>query len=127
MSTKNNSGRPHRVAGEIKRVLSDFFLRDCYFADGINTSLICITDVAVSPCLQHVKIYVVSLSRDIKNEDCVEFLERHIPSLRHYIGSKIRLKLVPSLVFFVDHSFDHASRIESLLRNDKSKYVHGLG
>ncbi|MDR1982766.1 MAG: 30S ribosome-binding factor RbfA [Holosporaceae bacterium] len=121
MFKKNNSSRSSRVAIEIKRVLSDFFLRDCYFAEGVNSSSMCVTDVVISPCLQHAKVYVVSLSKSITNDDCIEFLKKHTPHLRHHIGAKIRLKYVPDLVFFIGNSFDYVNRIELLLNNNKSE------
>jgi ribosome-binding factor A len=116
---EKNGGRPGRVAAEIKKVLSEFFLRGSFFGEDLSSvdpKMISITDTVVSPCLQHAKIYVTYLSGDAQNEEYLEFLKKYTPRLRHHIGSKIRLKFVPDLEFIADNSFDYANKIESLLR-----------
>ncbi|MDR0632082.1 MAG: 30S ribosome-binding factor RbfA [Holosporaceae bacterium] len=117
---KKNSDRPNRVAVEIKKMLSAFLLGNPFVDEKINSSLISITDVMVSPCLHHAKVYIVSLSKNFSNNDCLEFLKKHTPSLRHQVGTEIRLKFVPELLFFSDNSFDDIKRIESLLRDTKT-------
>jgi len=119
---KKNSSRPSRVATEIKKILSEFLLRG-FFIDSddggekINPTLLSITDVVMSPCLQHAKVSVALMLDDVSEESCLEFLKRHTPQLRHEIGTKIRLKFVPDLSFFIDDSFKCRSRIESLLHS----------
>ncbi len=109
--------RQQKVASEIKKILSEYLLRSSIIDDeGISSSLISITDVTISPCLQHVKVYAVSLSKDFSDEDCVEYLKRHTPQLRYHLGSHIRLKFTPELNFFVDDSFAYADKIESLFQ-----------
>ncbi|MDR2107428.1 MAG: 30S ribosome-binding factor RbfA [Holosporaceae bacterium] len=107
--------RPIRVAFEIKRVLSEFLLRksptDC---NSNEPELISVTDVVVTPCLRHAKIYVVCPSDS--DVDCAEFLNRHIPRFRHCIGAKIRLKFVPKLEFIKDNSYAMARRIQNLIK-----------
>ncbi|MCR5224983.1 MAG: 30S ribosome-binding factor RbfA [Alphaproteobacteria bacterium] len=114
MPEKNRQGK---VASEIKKILSEYLLRNSIIDEkGINSALISITDVTISPCLQHVKVYAVSLSKDFTDEDCVEYLQRHASQLRYHLGSHIRLKFTPELNFFVDNSFAYADKIESLFQ-----------
>jgi ribosome-binding factor A len=110
------NGRASRVAAEIKKVLSEYLLCNPFGFGEINSAFLSITDVTLSPCLQHAKIYVVPLSKDICDEMCLEFFKEHTPLLRRHLGREIRLKFVPDISFFIDDSFVHASRIESLLR-----------
>ncbi|GHT93228.1 ribosome-binding factor A [Alphaproteobacteria bacterium] len=119
MQQKKNS-RQQRVATEIKKVLSDFLFKCNIFDEDfacVQPALISITDVVVSSCLKHAKVFVVSISNKFSNEDGVSFLQKHSPRLRYHLGSNLRLKSVPDLQFFVDDSFETAEKIESLLRN----------
>jgi ribosome-binding factor A len=104
------------VAAEMRRVLSEFFLRNSLNDEKINTAFLSVTDVRVSSCLQHVKIYVTYLSDNVSEEECLEFLRLNTPHLRHCVGKQIRLKFVPDLLFFIDNSFDYAQKIECLLK-----------
>lgn len=117
MKTIKNT-RQHKVEIEIKKVLSEFLLLGSIFDEKhqINTSLIAINDVLISPCLQHTKVFIVSVSSEIKNEDCVTFLEKHKSKFRNYLGKKCRMKYVPDIKFFVDDSFENAARIEGLIK-----------
>jgi ribosome-binding factor A len=108
--------RSNKVASEIQRILSEYLLSNPIIDhDGIKPSLISITAVRVSACLQHAKIYITSLSNDVMNEECLAFLERHISRLRNRLASLLRLKFTPELKFFIDDSYDHAAKIKSLL------------
>ncbi|MDR2158016.1 MAG: 30S ribosome-binding factor RbfA [Holosporaceae bacterium] len=119
MSIKN-SGRQSRVAAEIKKVLSEFLLHSSRVDyEGINPAFISITDVTISSCLQHAKIYIASISQDVADDDCLEFFQKHAAHLRRHLGSTIHLKFVPDLKFFMDDSFDYAKKIESLLLYEK--------
>lgn len=117
METINNT-RKNKVAIEIKKVLSDFLLLDSIFDEesSIDTSLISISDVVVSSCLQHAKIFVVSISPMVSNEDCIVFLDKHKSKLRNYLGKKIHIRYTPDIKFFVDDSFENAAKIEELFR-----------
>lgn len=113
----NESNRQHKVAHEIKKILSNYMLRNSIVdTEGMSSSLISITDVVVSPCLRHVKVFVVSLSKDFTDIECVKYLERHAAQFRYHLGANIRLKFTPELNFFVDTSFEYAERIENLLK-----------
>jgi ribosome-binding factor A len=113
---KKSSPRSNKVAAEIKKTLSEFLLRDSFIDEKVDSKFISITDVVINSCLQHAKIYIASLSENISNDDCLEFLKKHTPHLRHCLGSKIRLKSIPELTFFIDDSFDYGNKIESLLK-----------
>jgi ribosome-binding factor A len=115
---KKNTNRQNRVATEIKRVLSEFLLRNSIddAESNCDSSLISITDIIVSSCLQHAKVFAVSLSNDFDNDECVAFLDKHKSKLRGHIGATIRMKYTPDLQFFVDDSFEKGARIDELLK-----------
>lgn len=111
---KKNSSRQNKVAAEIKKSLSEFLLCNSIY-DIIKSSSISITDVVMSPCLQHAKVYIIPLSGDVSQKDCIDFMERHSHTFRKHVSNCIRLKFAPDFKFFIDDSFDYAQKIENLL------------
>ena len=115
---KEKSPRTGKVAGEIKRVLSECLIRgDIWFSDDVDPRMIVITDVEVSSCLRHAKIFISSMVSTDDDEKYLEFLEKHSPQLRKVIAQNLKLKFVPEIRFFIDSSSVYASRIENILRS----------
>jgi ribosome-binding factor A len=81
-----------------------------------DSSLISVTDVTVTSCLQHAKVFAVSLSNDFGDDECIAFLDKYKSKIRGHIGSEIRMKHTPELHFFIDDSFEKAAKIEELLK-----------
>ncbi|MDR2645946.1 MAG: 30S ribosome-binding factor RbfA [Holosporaceae bacterium] len=102
--------RACRVATEIRKVLSEYLLLNPFSDEKINSTFLSITEVTVSPCLRHTKIYVASLLENVSNSDCLEFFNKYAPGMRYHLGKKIRLKFVPDLSFFIDVPFDDIHR-----------------
>lgn len=116
MKHNKSYSRSAKVASEIKKVVSDFLIRGEFGRyEGINPLMIVVTDVVVSSCLQHAKIFVSSIDRK-SADDYVEFLEAHSAQIRKAVGDNVKLKFVPELRFIVDNSFEEAQKIESLLK-----------
>lgn len=120
---KKVTPRQNRVAAEIKKLVSEFLLRDSHIlyecgSEGgkLDPRLISVTDVVVSPCLQHAKIYVAPLDAQLPAELCLDFLEKCNKQVRHHVGANLRLKFTPELVFFLDNTFNYAQHIEELLQ-----------
>jgi ribosome-binding factor A len=112
---KKSSARSQRVAAEIRKVLSEFFIHNSLHDEKVNTTFFSVTDVVVSSCLKHAKIYFSFFSDSVSEDECLNFLQLHTPHLRHHVGQHIRLKFVPELSFFVDDSFEYTKKIISLL------------
>ncbi|MDR3155799.1 MAG: ribosome-binding factor A [Holosporaceae bacterium] len=127
MQISKKNTRQFRVATEIKKAISEFLLNnsivDNYF---IDSSMISLTEVLLSPCLQHAKVFAVSLAEisnsdariygAISSEDCVFFLERHAQKIRRYVGATIHLRYIPDFKFFVDNTSRQAEKIEQLIK-----------
>lgn len=118
---KEKNSRANRVAEEIKKVISESLIRDevgCY--ENVDPRMIVITDVEVSPCLQHAKIFISSIIVDGNEKKYLNFLEIHSNQLRKIIAQNIKLKFIPEIRFFIDNSYAYANRIETLLKAAKS-------
>ncbi|MDR2724091.1 MAG: 30S ribosome-binding factor RbfA [Holosporaceae bacterium] len=108
--------RMYRVAAEIKKVLSEYLLCSPFGQEKINSVFLSITEVTVSPGLQHAKVYVTPLSKDVNKEECLEFFKKYCHLLRRRLGREIRLKFVPDISFYIDDSYEQRNQIEMLLR-----------
>lgn len=118
MKDKKSCSRSNKVASEIKRVVSECLIRgDIGSYEGINPLMIVITDVVVSPCLQHAKIFVSTMSDSLDIEKCLEFLEFHEAQIRRSIGHGVKLKFVPEIRFLEDTSQKQAMKIEKILNS----------
>ena len=112
------NSRSDKVASEIKKVVSEYLIRGNLGSDeGVNPLLIAVTDVVVSSCLRHAKIFIDSISDDLDSNLCLDYLERHAHQIRKIIGIEVKLKFVPEIRFFVDTSREKAKRIENLLNS----------
>lgn len=120
---KTPSFRTNRVATEIKRVLSAFLLTHSFrdAVDGVDPRFISITDVIVSPCLRHAKVFVMTLADNISVQDCLAFLQANYGELRHSVSAEVRLKFTPELVFLEDTSFEYGKNIDHLLDVARSR------
>lgn len=117
---KSTGSRSDRVASEIKKVVSEYLIRgELRDSSGINSQMIVITDVIVSSCLRHAKIFVSSVCDDLDGGVCRDFLERHSPQIRRAIGTNVKLKFVPEVRFVADTSRERAKRIEDILNTLK--------
>jgi len=81
----------------------------------IQTHMITVPEVRMSPDLRLATIYVMPLGgRDAK--DVIDALERNKRYVRGEVAKRVNLKFAPEIRFRVDERFDEAERIEKLLR-----------
>jgi ribosome-binding factor A len=104
--------RPERVGEQIRQELSMLLLREVH-DPGIG--LVTLTRVKVSPDLQVARVFYTVLGDDKARRETQKALERATPFLRRQIGSRIRLRRVPELIFEFDKSVENQDRIEKIL------------
>lgn len=104
--------RAEKVAGLLRRELASI-VQHC-FEHELPKSLFSITDVEVARDLSHAKVYVSIFEVDQVN-DVLEFLQEHAGVIRHELGKRVRLRLMPTLKFLHDDSSESGARIEALL------------
>jgi ribosome-binding factor A len=106
--------RPERVGEAIRDELSTLLAREVH-DPGIG--FITLTTVKVSPDLQLARVYYTMMGDEKALKDTAKALGRATPFLRRQIGSRLRLKRVPSLEFFFDESIERGDRIERILND----------
>lgn len=104
--------RPSRIGDQLRAELSDLLTRAVH-DPGIG--FLTITHVKVTPDLQVARVYYTTLGDDQARRESSRALERATPFLRRHIGSRLRLKRVPTLEFFFDESVERGDRIERIL------------
>ncbi len=109
---QENNRRSQRVASQIKTEISwliEHKLRDP------KKGFITVTRVRLSPDLKIASIYYSVLGSDRERNASKEALARAKSFLKHELGNRIHLRIVPDLRFFYDDSLDYYDKISTLL------------
>jgi len=115
-SNKGSAGqRPKRVGEEIRRGLSEIFLRgECNFPSLMNAS-ITVSEVRVAPDMKNATAFVMPLGGQNKKE-LIDALKIAAPELRYLVSKKMALRYMPRIHFSLDESFEVAEKIDLLLK-----------
>jgi ribosome-binding factor A len=109
------SQRQLRVGELIRHELADMLSRGEVHDPVIETHLITVPEVRMSPDLRLATVYVMPLGgRD--RQAVLDALERNKRYIRGEIARRVNLKFAPEIRFRIDDRFDEAERIEKLLR-----------
>lgn len=108
------SRRVSRVAELIKREISQMLLHGIK-DDRVGAGMVSVTDVDVSGDLQHAKIFVSIYGTDEARAETMAGLKSATGYVRSELGSRIRLRRTPEVVFLEDRSIERGSRVLSLL------------
>ena len=111
------SPRQLRVGEAIRHALAHALERGEVRDPGLGGKSVTVTEVRVSPDLANATAFVTPLGGGRHTPDVVKALARAAPVLRAAVARAVPLRIVPRLSFQPDTSFDHAQRIDTLLRN----------
>lgn len=115
-SSRTPSQRQLRVGELVRHALSEIIARGEVHDAEIESSLVTISEVAMSPDLKLATCYVRALGQS-DTAPSVEALDRHRRYLRGAVARRIELRFSPDLRFRADTSFDTGDRIDALLRS----------
>ena len=108
------SRRMARVSALIKREVSQMLLHGIK-DERVGAGMVSITDVDVSGDLQHAKIFVSIYGTDEAKKETMAGLQSAAPFVRSQLGSRIRLRRTPEVMFTEDTSLERGDRIMDLL------------
>jgi ribosome-binding factor A len=112
---KAPSQRMLRMGELVRHALAEIFSRGDVHDPVLETHVITIPEVAMTPDLRHATAYIMPLGG--KDERAVlEALNRHKKYMRGVIAKKLQAKFTPDLHFRIDERFDRAEKIDKLLR-----------
>ncbi|MEW6506683.1 MAG: 30S ribosome-binding factor RbfA [Bacteroidota bacterium] len=106
------SYRLDKVASLLKEELSLIFL---HRVQAPEVGLVTVTSVKVSADLQHAKTYLSVYDKD-KRDEVLEKVNNLKSLIRSELASKIKMRYVPELHFFIDDTIDYVEKIEELFK-----------
>ncbi len=109
------SQRQLRVGEMIKQALSLIFIKGEAKIPNLETNLITVTEVRMSPDLKSARAFVIPLGgKDSKK--IVDLLKEFSHIVRKILSKKIEMKYLPKVSFVEDKSFEYAEKIEKLIK-----------
>ena len=123
-SERPYSQRQLRVGELVKQNLGELFIRNEAKIPTINSKLITVTEVRMTPDLKTARVYVIPLG-GIDMEETVRALTEYSHLVRKALSKRLDIKFLPKLTFVEDNSFEYAEKIEKIIKknkeNDKEK------
>ncbi len=108
--------RSRRIAEQIQRELSEIIrleLKDP------RVGMVTLTDVEVTPDYEHAKVYFTRLAgfgtAAGDNQDVTRALQHASGFLRTELAHRMRLRIVPQLIFAYDESVERGVRLSNLI------------
>jgi len=113
------SQRQLKAGENLKKILARIFIQQNIELVEIDTKLITITEVRISPDFKYAKVFFMPLAgkeiskfSDILNQNSLE--------IKKIASREWTAKFMPNLNFVKDETFDYAEKIENLLLKDKN-------
>jgi ribosome-binding factor A len=117
---KGPSQRALRAGELIRHALAEILARGDVHDPVIETHLVTVAEVRMTPDLRLATIYVMPLGGE-DEKDVLAALDRNKRYLRGEVAQRVNLKFAPDLRFRIDARFDEAERFERLLRSPAVK------
>lgn len=112
---EGRSVRLLRVGEQVRHILSDILGRGDVHDDTLQSHLVSVTEVRMSPDLRHALVFVKPLLGQ-DEEVVLKALRTHTAFLQREVASRVQLKYAAKLKFRADESFDEGGKIDTLLR-----------
>ena len=112
------SQRQLRVGELVKQNLGELFIRNEAKIPNINSKLITVTEVRMTPDLKTARVYVIPLG-GIDTKETVKILTDSSHLVRKALSKRLVIKFLPKLTFVEDNSFEYAERIEKIIKKNK--------
>jgi len=114
------SNRQLKVGETIKRSLIEIVRDDLHELFLEKTSII-ISEVRMTPDLKLAKVFLLPMiGSDLSSEALLISMNKIAFKVRNLLANRIRLRYLPEIKFILDDSFDRASKIESLLKDENT-------
>ncbi|RCS25040.1 30S ribosome-binding factor RbfA [Phyllobacterium salinisoli] len=116
-SSSGLSQRQLRVGEQVRHVLSDVLQRGDITDPVLETSVLSVSEVRMSPDLKIATCFIAPIGAT-DGDAIIEALSTHAKFIRGRVASGLRqMKYMPQFRFRIDTSFDNFSRIDALLRS----------
>lgn len=112
---EGRSVRLLRVGEQVRHILSEILARGDVHDDTLQSHLVSVTEVRMSPDLRHALVFVKPLLGQ-DEEVVLKALRTNTAFLQREVATRVRLKYAAKLKFRADESFDEGGKIDTLLR-----------
>ena len=112
------SQRQLRVGELVKQNLGELFIRNEAKIPSINSKLITVTEVRMTPDLKTARVYVIPLG-GVETKETVKILTEYSHLVRKALSKRLDIKFLPKLTFVEDNSFEYAEKIEKIIKKNK--------
>ena len=123
-SQKPFSQRQLRVGELVMQNLGELFIRNEAKIPSLNSKLVTVTEVRMTPDLKTARVYVIPLG-GVETKETVRILTEYSHLVRRALSKRLDIKFLPKLTFVEDNSFEYAEKIEKIIKknkeNDKEK------
>ena len=114
----NINHRHLRVGELVKQNLGQIFLRNEAKIPSINSKLITVTEVRMTPDLKSARVYVIPLG-GAEITETVKILTEYSHLVRKALSKRLDIKFLPKLKFVEDSSFEYAEKIEKIIKENR--------
>ena len=114
---EGRSVRLLRVGEQVRHVLSELLARGEVHDETLQSHLVSVTEVRMSPDLRHATVFVKPLLGQ-EEEAVLKALRTNTAFLQREVARRVRTKYAAKLKFLLDETFDEGSRIDRLLRSE---------
>ena len=112
------SQRQLRVGELVKQNLGELFIRNEAKIPSVNSKLITVTEVRMTPDLKTARVYVIPLG-GIDTKEIVSILTENSHLVRRALSKRLDIKFLPKLTFVEDNSFEYAEKIEKIIKKNR--------
>jgi len=112
------SQRQLKAGENLKKILGRLFIQQEIILPDLNSKLVTVTEVRVSPDFKHAKVFFIPLA-GINSDNFLKILNEYALDIKKIASKQWTAKFMPNLHFVLDQSFDYAEKIENLILKDK--------
>ena len=112
------SQRQLRVGELVKQNLGELLIKNEAKIPLINSKLITVTEVRMTPDLKTARVYVIPLG-GVDTKETVRILTENSHLVRKALSKRLDIKFLPKLTFVEDNSFEYAEKIEKIIKKNK--------
>ncbi|MEY4060980.1 MAG: hypothetical protein RLZZ258_1065 [Actinomycetota bacterium] len=113
-----DAGRARKLAERIKVLVAEALERAVKDPD---LGFVTITDVKVTPDLQHSTIFFTVLGSAAEKAKSAEIIEKNRGLIRREVGRNLSIRLVPTIEFVADEIPETAAHMNDLLAEAKAR------
>ena len=112
--TRMSSMRAERVGEQMKKELMDIINNK---VKDPRVGFITITDVVLTNDLSQAKVFLTVLGNDKEVENTFKALDKAKGFIKSELGSRMRLRIMPELMYEYDQSIEYGNKIERMIQD----------